>query len=169
MRYFLSLGSNLGDRRKNLERAAALLEKEGVTIRKSSSVYETSPVDYLEQPLFLNQVMEVESRLPPRALLRLVKRIEKRMGRVPSVPKGPRCIDIDILLAGECIMRSRELSIPHPELENRRFLLVPLNEIAPSVLHPVLRLSIHELWRRSADSSMVRRADTASGKEEGED
>jgi len=133
-----------------------LLEKNGVKIIKKSSIYETAPVGNTEQPWFLNQVLEIQSDSNPKAFLRLALGIERSMGRTRQTPKGPRCIDIDILLAEDKIIQSQDLCIPHPEMANRNFVLVPLKEIAYDAIHPVLEEKIGDLWRRSKDRSVVR-------------
>ena len=156
MNYFISLGSNIGEREKNLARAIELLQKSGVNILKESSIYETSPVGHTEQPWFLNQVLEVYADSDPEAFLRLVLGIERRMGRTRKTPKGPRCMDIDILLAEDKIVQSSDLCIPHPEMANRNFVLVPLKEIAYDAIHPVLKEKIGDLWLKSKDRSTVR-------------
>ena len=156
MKYHICLGSNIGERKRHLALAVSLLKKNGVRIVKESSIYETSPVGNTKQPWFLNQVLEVQTESEPEFFLRLVKRIEKKLGRTPISPKGPRCIDIDILLAENRIIHSRELTIPHPELEKRNFVLVPLREIASESVHPVLQENIGDLWRKSSDQAIVR-------------
>jgi len=156
MEYYISLGSNIGERRKNLAQAISLLKKGKVQIIKKSAVYETSPVGNIEQPWFLNQVLKVQIESEPSSFLQLVKEIEKKMGRTRTRSKGPRCIDIDILLAENRIVRSLELNIPHPELANRNFVLVPLKEIAYDIVHPLLEEKIGDLWRKSKDTSTVR-------------
>jgi 2-amino-4-hydroxy-6-hydroxymethyldihydropteridine diphosphokinase len=153
--YVLGLGSNLGRRAANLARARRLLERAGVEILRASSVYDTEPVDVKDQPWFLNQVLEVRSRLGPRALLDLVKSIEAAMKRAVTKPKGPRVIDIDILLAGRLILEAPDLIIPHPRLHLRNFALVPLAEIAPRRRHPILGRSMADLSRNSADAARV--------------
>jgi 2-amino-4-hydroxy-6-hydroxymethyldihydropteridine diphosphokinase len=153
--YFLSLGSNLGSRAKNLAAAVRLLRENGVEVLRASSVYETEPVDHLDQPWFLNQVLQVRSSLDPHALLELVKSIEARMKRVPTVAKGPRTIDIDILFAGDLVVDLPDLMIPHPRLTQRNFVLVPLCEIAPEMPHPVLDKTVRELALSCSDSARV--------------
>lgn len=156
MRYFLCLGSNLGDREKNLEQACSLLKKEGVRIIKLSSVYETQPVDLLSQPWFFNQVIEIETGIAPPGLLDLIKRIEKLMRRNTLIQKGPRVIDIDILLAEDKVIHTKELSIPHPRLDKRNFVLVAFAEISPETVHPLLKENIQNLLERSSDRSTVK-------------
>jgi len=157
MKYYLHLGSNLGDRGRNLGRALAGLEEAGVRVERVSSVYRTEPVDFAAQPWFYNQAVGVRTALPPRQLLRLILSVEKELGRVRTRKSGPRPIDIDILLAGPFIIRSPRLKIPHPRLEKRNFVLVPLAEIAPAAVHPVFRKRISSLLRASTDRSAVRK------------
>jgi len=163
----LSLGSNLGDKRKNMAQALALLTQKGVKILRASSLYRTQPVGYTEQLWFYNQVIEVSSSLNPYDLLRLIKGIEKRMGRKPTRPSGPRPIDIDILLAEDCIIRTKRLTIPHPRMQKRNFVLVPFKEMSPGTTHPVLKKTISELWKKSTDSSVVRKLKPPKEKAEG--
>jgi 2-amino-4-hydroxy-6-hydroxymethyldihydropteridine diphosphokinase len=153
--YFLGLGSNLGDRRKNLSRAVRLLGKADVRVVRTSSVYETEPVDDPAQPWYLNQVLEVRTAAAPHELLLLAKDVEARLGRSPGPAGAPRTMDIDILLAEETIIDTPDLTIPHPRLARRNFVLVPLGEIAPKTMHPVLRKSVKELARASSDRSRV--------------
>ena len=157
MTYHLGLGGNIGDRKRNLARARAKIIKKGIKIRASSALYETEPVGFSAQPWFLNQVIEIESRLSPQELLMLVKDIEKGMGRRTVAPNGPRIIDIDILLAEDTVIRTRELIVPHPRLAERNFVLAPLAEIAPEAVHPVLKKTILELFRRPKDKSRFKR------------
>ena len=153
--YFLGLGSNVGRRAANLARARRLLARNGVEALGASSVYETEPVDDPDQPWFLNQVLEVRSELDPPALLRLAKSVEAEMKRTPTVPKGPRTIDIDILLAGALVIETPDLVVPHPRLHLRNFVLVPLSEIAPEIRHPVLGRTFAELARAAVDPCRV--------------
>jgi 2-amino-4-hydroxy-6-hydroxymethyldihydropteridine diphosphokinase len=155
MDYFLGLGSNLGDREKNLSGARILLEDAGVKVLRQSSLYRTEPVDIPDQPWFLNQVIEVRTHRTPHELLALAKTIEGRLKRRRFRAKGPRTIDVDILLAGETVMVTPELVIPHPRLEQRNFVLIPLAEVAPSEWHPVLQRTAAELVRMSLDASGV--------------
>ncbi len=155
MVYHLSLGSNIGDRSANLARAIRLLGSHDVRINRISSVYRTEPVDHLRQSWFYNQVLEADSRLDPWPLLRLAKGIEKKMGRVSSFAKGPRIIDIDILLAGGLVLDFSELTVPHPGLALRKFVLIPLQEIAPDLTHPLLKKTISELATECPDRAAV--------------
>ena len=165
MRYFLSLGTNLGNRKKNLALACSLLEENGAGILRASSVYRTEPVDVPDQPWFYNQVVEVETEYDPPALLNLVKAIEKKLKRVPALDKGPRTIDIDILLAGNTVIQTRRLMIPHPRLTERNFVLVPLREIAPHAVHPLLHKRVIDLVQASADLAVVRKLGPGRAKE----
>jgi 2-amino-4-hydroxy-6-hydroxymethyldihydropteridine diphosphokinase len=142
---YLSLGSNLGDRQVHLSQAVEQLEKAAMHITRRSSIYETEPQDLRDQPWFLNQVIVVETGLSPVALLAATQKIENEMGRERSVPKGPRSIDIDILLYGGDVIKTAELEIPHPRLAVRRFVLEPLVELAPDMRHPVTNQTIREL------------------------
>jgi GTP cyclohydrolase-4 len=142
---YLCLGSNLGEREASLSQALTLLSPK-VTIDAVSSIYETEPVDYKEQPLFLNLVCRITTDLPPEELLHLAKDIETGMGRVPSRQiNSPRPIDIDILFYEDKIMETQKLTIPHPRLQDRAFVLIPLKEIAPEFIHPKLGKSIVQL------------------------
>ena len=147
MQVYLGLGSNLGDRQANLARALKLLG-ERLHIELVSSLYETEPVDYTEQPLFLNAICRAQTELGPMQLLSLVKGIEASLGRVPSFPNAPRPIDIDIIFYGDLIMETPELTIPHPRLEERAFVLIPLLEVAPDLRHPVSGENVKDLAAR---------------------
>ena len=134
---YLGLGSNLGDRPGNLKRALEALARK-VKVVRVSSIYETEPVGFLSQPRFLNAVCRVETGLKPLELLRFVKNIETELGRRQSFRDAPREIDIDILLYGSVVMDTPELTVPHPRMTERAFVLVPLVEIAPDAVHPGL-------------------------------
>ncbi len=157
MDYFFGLGSNVGRRAANLARARRLLERSGVEVLAASSVYETEPVDYADQPWFLNQVLKVRSELEPPELLRLAKAVEAEMKRRPTVAKGPRPIDIDILFAGDLVLDTPGLVIPHPRLHLRNFVLVPMREIAPRLRHPVFGETIAALAQSAVDPGRVKK------------
>lgn len=143
---YLSLGSNLGDRARNLQGAIELLEEKGIIVTKRSSVYETEPWGDQDQPLFLNMAIAIETTLEPEALLAVVKDVEAKLGREQCRRWGPRIIDLDILLYNHIILNEGALVIPHPFLHEREFVLRPLHEIAPHIMHPLMRKSIHELF-----------------------
>jgi 2-amino-4-hydroxy-6-hydroxymethyldihydropteridine diphosphokinase len=153
---YLSLGSNVGDRTENLRTAIAALPATGINVEKVSSFYETEPVDYLEQGWFVNCVVQAQTDFAPLKLLSALRGIEHQMGSKKLVPKGPRPIDIDILLYGDQIIETQELQVPHPRMHLRRFVLVPMKEIAPDACHPRLNLSVAELLAQSQDASQVR-------------
>jgi dihydroneopterin aldolase / 2-amino-4-hydroxy-6-hydroxymethyldihydropteridine diphosphokinase len=144
---YIGIGSNIGDRSGNCRRAVQLLRENGLGVTKVSSFIETEPWGFKEQPLFINAAAEVETSLTPHELLRLLKAIELDMGRVASGGWGPRIIDLDILLFDDQVINDQELVIPHPFVPERDFALRPLAEIAPSLLHPRLNLTIEELLR----------------------
>lgn len=153
---FLSLGSNRGDRLENLRRSLRRIAGiKGVEIKKLSSIYETEPVGFKEQRDFLNMVIEIWTELEPHHLLRTLQSIEKELGRERTFKGGPRTIDIDILYYGNLILNDPMLTIPHPEIENRRFVLVPLNEIAPKFNVPGKGRSVRHLLERCPDKSRV--------------
>ena len=141
---YLALGSNLGDRMGNLTSAVERLSQK-MTIKKVSSVYETEPVYYEEQPLYFNAVLSAVTELEPFALLRFVKSIESDLGRQPSFRNAPRLIDIDILFYGDLVVQTEELTIPHPGIVERAFVLAPLAEIAPELIHPVIHEKVEDL------------------------
>ena len=142
---FISIGSNLGDRVANCKTAVEFL-KASARAKASSSLYETAPWGKVDQPDFINQVVEIETSVPPLELLAILETIETRMGRVKTGERwGPRVIDLDIIFYGNKIMESVDLTIPHPLMSERAFVLVPLAEIAPGFVHPVLKKTAGEL------------------------
>lgn len=155
MKYYFSLGSNLGNRKKNLLLALKSLQEEGINLLQVSSLYETQPVDLIEQPWFLNCSLIGETSLFPQDILDVVLKIEKNMGRQRNISKGPRLIDIDILFVENRIIKTSCLTVPHPRLQNRNFVLVPLAEIASEKIHPILNKTIKELLFESSDRSLV--------------
>lgn len=143
---YLSLGSNLGDRAANLRDALERLEHTRFHITRLSSVYETAPVDVTGQPWFLNLVAEGETSFFPMMLLRHTQKVEREMGRVRRIDKGPRKIDIDVLLYGHFTVDTSRLTIPHPRMHERRFVIEPMLELAPDLPHPVLRKTMLDLF-----------------------
>lgn len=142
---YLGIGSNLGDRRKNCLDAIEMLEQKGIIIKKKSSLYETEPWGVENQPMFLNMAIEIETDLKPGELLGLLKEVEKEVGRGKTYKWGPRIIDLDILLFDNISVDEYNLTIPHPLMHEREFVLKPLAEIAPDVTHPLLHERIQEL------------------------
>ena len=157
-RIFIGLVSNLGDRAKFLCRELSELGNlHQTTVKKISSVYETEPVGVKEQPKFLNMVAELDSILRPDDLVRELKKIEHRIGRTHSEHWGPREIDLDLLYYGGEMLNETALQVPHPEISNRRFVLVPLKEIAAEFQDPLRHLNVDELLQRCSDTSSVRK------------
>ena len=135
----------------HLNQALERLEASGIRVLRRSSIYETQPQDLPDQPWFLNLVVEVETQLFPRLLLARIQAIELGMGRKRGVPKGPRSIDVDILLYGDFVIETRELQIPHPRMSQRRFVLEPLAELAPHRLHPVNGKTVRQMLQEVQD------------------
>ena len=157
---YLGLGGNLGDRRENLANAVQALDAGGeLTVLRTSGIYETAPWGLTDQPDFLNMVVEIATTLSPRKLLDFVKAVEKELGRQAGPRFGPRLIDIDLLLYGDQVVDEPDLQIPHASLHVRAFALVPLAELAPSYLHPVLAETIGDLARRVDGLDGIRPAD----------
>ena len=142
---YIGIGSNLGDREDNCRRALELLEEAGVRVTKRSSMHETEPWGVADQPRFINMAASLETELQPLALLELLKRTEKLMGREETARYGPRLIDLDILLYDSLVLREAGIEIPHPQMHEREFVIAPLSEIAPDALHPVLKKTVSEL------------------------
>ena len=153
---YLSLGSNLGDRAANIERAIGALADSGVRVLRRSALYETEPVDFIEQPWFLNCVVEAETSLVPEQSVHALQGIERLLGSKKLVPRGPRLIDLDVLFHGASVVHTPEIEIPHPRMAQRRFVLVPLAELAPGLRHPVLNATITEMLAATQDQSSVR-------------
>jgi 2-amino-4-hydroxy-6-hydroxymethyldihydropteridine diphosphokinase len=153
---YIALGSNVGDRAAMLERAIAAMNLAGIRVSQQSSFYVTEPVDAPGQAWFLNAVVEAETSLLPLQLLHALLRIERELGRRRITPHGPRTIDLDILFYGSSVIRSKELQLPHPRLSERRFVLVPLAQIAPEFRHPALHKSVPQLLAETPDRSEVR-------------
>jgi 2-amino-4-hydroxy-6-hydroxymethyldihydropteridine diphosphokinase len=152
---YLGIGSNRGNRLSNLERAMDELANLGVEVQRVSSFYKTEPVDFGPQAWFLNCAVEATTTLMPMQLLKAVKSVEWTMGRRPGVNKGPRPIDIDILLYENVVVRTAALTIPHERMNTRRFVLIPLRELAPAARHPVSRKTVAEMLQDAPDRSQV--------------
>jgi 2-amino-4-hydroxy-6-hydroxymethyldihydropteridine diphosphokinase len=154
-RIYLSLGSNIGDREENLRKAIEELASQDMRVLHTSRIYETEPVDYVNQAWFLNQVVEAETALFPMQLLTRISRVERELGRRRTVRKGPRTIDIDILFYGTAVVETARLEIPHPRIAERRFVLVPLADLAPDLRHPVSHRTVRQMLE-SAPPAVVR-------------
>ena len=153
---YLSLGSNVGNREANLRAAIAALPPAGVQVHQVSSIYETEPVDFLDQPWFLNCVVEAQTTVEQLTLLQALRVIETHLGSKKQFAKGPRKIDLDILLYGDETIATPVLQIPHPRMLQRRFVLPPLAEIAPTLQHPSWPATTAELLQSLTDPSQVR-------------
>lgn len=155
---YLAFGANLGKPREQIEQGIMALTHEGVCVLDRSSWFDTEPVQVNDQPWFLNLVARAETSLDPYALLALCQRVEKQVGRVPSDRFGPRHLDIDILLYGDRCIESEELTIPHPRMEERRFVLIPLLEIAPELESPTLNQRYADVLSRLDEGKKVLRS-----------
>lgn len=151
---YLCLGSNIGDRSANLHKAVMLLDPK-VRVKALSSIYQTEPWGYSDQPTFLNQVTRIDTDLEPFELLEFVKEIECSLGRQETFRYGPRLIDLDILFYDDLILDTPQLTIPHPRIKERAFVLIPLAEIAPELLHPVFKKTVLELKTLLDPSNIV--------------
>ena len=155
---YVALGSNLGDRAGNLLLAVRGMMEAALCVTRVSSIYETAPVSEIEQPPFLNMVVEIGNSLPtPEQMMARLLRIEYALGRTREVKDGPRTIDLDLLIYGEVKSDTEFLRLPHPRLHERRFVLEPLVEVAPHLMHPTLKLSAAELLGTVEDASAVKR------------
>jgi 2-amino-4-hydroxy-6-hydroxymethyldihydropteridine diphosphokinase len=154
---YIALGTNVGDREKNLREAMQRLNASGIQVRKVSSIYETEPLDYLDQAWFLNAVIEAETGMPAEELLSALRGIESQMGSKKAFAKGPRLIDLDILLYDDATIDTANLQVPHPRMLVRNFVMVPLAEIAPELRHPTWTEPILELSEHTGDTSQVRK------------
>jgi 2-amino-4-hydroxy-6-hydroxymethyldihydropteridine diphosphokinase len=154
---YLLTGGNMGNREENLATAAALISQQCGSIKKASALYETAAWGNMDQPAFLNQAIEIATPLNAKQLIRHILKIEKQMGRIRKEKYGPRIIDIDILSFNDETYNYTFLKVPHPEMQNRRFALLPLAEIAPKLVHPVLNKTINQLLKECADKLEVKK------------
>ena len=154
--YFL-LGSNIGNSKARLSKAMLQIEKHIGVVTRKSSLYTTAAWGNPKQPDFLNQVIIVKTKLSALQTMQTILSIEKKMGRVRTLKNAPRIIDIDILFFNKEIIDNKELSIPHPQIQNRRFVLVPLNQLSPNLRHPVLKKSVHQLLIHCPDKLNVKK------------
>jgi 2-amino-4-hydroxy-6-hydroxymethyldihydropteridine diphosphokinase len=157
---YLSLGSNIGDREAHLRAAIERLDTDRIHVLRRSPIYETEPLEYTAQRWFLNLVLEAETDLLPRQLLAQTAKIERELGRTRAIAKGPRTIDIDILLYGRAVVRTATLEIPHPRMDERRFVLAPMADLAPELRHPVTGRSMREMLD-AAPPETLRRVEMA--------
>lgn len=154
---FLLIGGNMGDRLKNLSIATDLIQQTAGNILQSSTLYETAAWGITDQPRFLNQVLHIETEFSAMQLLNILLDIEESIGRKRVLKFGPRSIDIDILFYNDDTLKTASLVIPHPEMQNRKFVLVPLNEIAPTFKHPVFHKNITQLLQECNDDLEVKK------------
>jgi 2-amino-4-hydroxy-6-hydroxymethyldihydropteridine diphosphokinase len=153
---YLALGSNIGDRECNLRAAIESMTSAGLSVLRESPIYETEPVGYTAQRWFLNMVVEAETALFPLQLLTRIGKIERALGRIRTIPNGPRTIDIDILLYGSAVVRTPRLEIPHPRMHERRFVLAPLSDLCPDLRHPVSRRTVRQMLNESPPEAVRR-------------
>jgi 2-amino-4-hydroxy-6-hydroxymethyldihydropteridine diphosphokinase len=154
---YLLTGGNMGQRTHNLAKARQHIEQRVGRVLRASALYETAAWGLTDQPAFLNQVLIVETTLAAAPLMELLLQIEQQMGRTRSAKNAPRNIDIDILFFNKEIHQRPDLMIPHPQLQNRRFVLTPLNELSPQLMHPVLRQTMHQLLQTCPDPLDVKK------------
>jgi len=153
---WLLLGGNIGDRISNLEKAKIMLQEKAGKIIRSSGVYETASWGNIDQPPFLNQVIIIETIFSAEETMNAILSIENKLGRIRTQKNASRIIDIDILFFNEDIFQTKDITIPHPEMQNRNFVLFPLNEISPQFKHPILKKTVHELFLSCADTLDVK-------------
>lgn len=154
---YLLLGSNMGDSKKQLDKAGTYIGKKIGKVIRASALYQTAAWGNADQPDFLNQVVIIETKLNAEQCLLNILEIEKIMGRVRTVKNAPRIIDIDILFFNKAVINLPELKVPHPEIANRRFVLTPLNELSPSFMHPTLQKNVHTLLKMCKDELNVKK------------
>lgn len=154
---YLLLGSNMGNSTTQLAKAIRQIDKQIGRINRTSSLYATAAWGNTKQPDFLNQVILVESNLSAQQTMKTILKIEKQMGRVRTVKNAPRIIDIDILFFNKEIIEEDQLSVPHPQIQNRRFVLIPLNQLSPNLKHPVLKKTVHQLLLHCPDTLNVKK------------
>ena len=154
---YLLLGSNQQNPQKQLLLAQKLIAKKIGPIKRKSAIYQTAAWGNTNQPDFLNQVIIVETKLPAQQTMQIILQIEKKMGRLRTVKNAPRIIDIDILFFNKEIINEKKLTVPHPQLQNRRFVLVPLNELSPNLKHPAIKKTIHQLFIHCPDKLNVKK------------
>jgi 2-amino-4-hydroxy-6-hydroxymethyldihydropteridine diphosphokinase len=163
VRAYIGLGSNLGDRERVLREAFHTLdETSGIRVLRASSLYETEPVDFEDQPWFLNAIVEVETDLLPHSLLEQLQKIEAQFGRERKVAKGPRTLDLDLLLYADCVIEDECLALPHPRWRQRRFILQPLSELRPDFRDPVTRESLDEIMASCKDPKKIMKRPSSS-------
>jgi 2-amino-4-hydroxy-6-hydroxymethyldihydropteridine diphosphokinase len=154
---YLLIGGNLGNRSANLQKAIQLIEQNCGQVVQSSAIYETAAWGFTDQPAFYNQALKIETKYPPEKLMQLLLHIEQEMGRIRTIKLGPRIIDLDMLFFNSSILNNEELILPHPALAERRFVLLPLSEIASNLIHPVFHKTIEQLLNNCPDQLDVQK------------